>query len=97
VGGLVAYDGWNKTNDARQRLAEAGTGPAYDAIKPDYDAAQRRNHLGWTVAGIGTAVLVAGIIVVATAPDRTATSSFSMTLAPLLASATHGFSFEGSF
>jgi hypothetical protein len=95
VGGLLAYDGWNKTNDARQRLSNATTGAEYDLATPDYDAAKRRTQLGWTVAGIGAAALIAGIIVVVTAPERTA--NVALTLTPMMASSSNGLALEGVF
>ena len=76
VGGLKAYDGANRMNDADDHLRNV-TQAQYDALKPqhdiDYAAAKHDNHVGWTVASVGAAVLLGGVIVLSTAPDRSAT------------------------
>ncbi len=70
IGGIQAYRGWNQQNDASNRLAMATTDAAYDAALPDYNAAKSTNQHGWIVAGIGGAILVGGIVLVATAPEK---------------------------
>lgn len=65
---------------ANQRLSNAGNDAEYNAALPDFNAGKSRNQRGWTIAGIGGAVLVGGIIVIATAPDR----SSSLALAPFM-------------
>jgi hypothetical protein len=77
VGGVMAYNGSNQASDAKNRLANAATGAEYDMIKPDFDAAESRNRRGWIVAGIGTAVLAGGILLIATAPQGTASISMA--------------------
>jgi hypothetical protein len=77
IGGLLAYKGSNQSNEAHDRLdaaTNAGDAAAYDQAKPDFDAGRRRNELGWTVAGIGAAGLLGGVVLVATAPERRAAS-----------------------
>jgi len=80
VGGIDAYRGANQANDANQRLSVASNDADYNAALPDFNAGKRLNQRGWTIAGIGGAVLVGGIIVIATAPER----SGSLALAPFM-------------
>jgi PEGA domain len=70
IGGLLAYSGANQANDASNRLANAATPEDWDKAKPDYDAGKSKNEKGWAIAGIGTAVVIGGIVVLATAPSR---------------------------
>ena len=87
VGGLYAYRGANQANDANQRLVAAGSdSAAYNAALPDFDAGKRLNQRGWTIAGIGAAGLVGGIIVIATAPERRS----SVALAPWMTAGSGG-------
>jgi hypothetical protein len=101
TGGLLAYDGANKMNDANGRLSMATTPAEYDMLKPAYDAdyavGRHRNHVGLAVAGVGAAGLIGGIIIVATAPDRTTDQTTALTLAPFLASAGPGLSLGGAW
>ena len=76
VGGLMAYKASNDVDAASERLSNATTDAAYDAARPDFDAAKKRNQLGWTVTGIGAAVLAGGILLVATAPEKSSTVAF---------------------
>lgn len=95
VGGLRAYDGWNRMNDADDRLRNV-TQAQYDALKPqhdlDYAAAKHDNHVGWTVAGVGAAVLLGGVIVLATAPDRSA--SVALGVGPTKVASADGLGLE---
>ncbi len=77
VGGLDAYHGANQANDANQRLNGAHNDAEYNAALPDFDAGKRLNQRGWAIAGIGGAVLVGGIIVIATAPERSSSLAFA--------------------
>jgi tetratricopeptide (TPR) repeat protein len=99
--GLLAYDGANKMNDANSRLAMATTAAEYDKLKPayaaDYAAGKHRSHVGWTVAGIGAAALLGGVIVIATAPERTYNANVAWTLTPIVASAGTGLSLGGAW
>jgi hypothetical protein len=70
VGGIEAYRGANQANDASNRLASATTGAQYDAALPDYNAGKSLNQRGWIIAGIGAAVVAGGVVVFATAPER---------------------------
>ncbi len=70
VGGIEAYRGWNQESDARNRLAAATTDAEYDAALPDYNAGKGTNQRGWIIAGVGAGALLGGIILVATAPER---------------------------
>jgi len=70
AGGVTALVGADRAGDARDRLARATTGAEWDAAKPDFDAGKRLNQRGWIVAACGSAVLVGGIVLVATSPQR---------------------------
>lgn len=70
VGGLIAYKGSNQSDPAKERLENAKTDAEYDLAKPDYDAGIDRNHQGWTIAGVGAAGLVGGVLRIAMAPDK---------------------------
>jgi tetratricopeptide (TPR) repeat protein len=77
VGGIDAYRGINQENDAKILLANATTGAAYDAALPAYNAGKSLNQRGWIVAGIGAAISVGGIVLVATAPEKSSTVSLA--------------------
>ena len=93
VGGIDAYRGANQANDANQRLSTASNDADYNAALPDFDAGKRLNQRGWTIAGIGGAVLVGGIIVIATAPER----SGSLAIAPYMTANSGGILAHGSW
>lgn len=96
IGGVLAYKGTNQTNDARDRLTEAtntGDTAAYDLAKPDFDAGRHRTQTGWTVAGIGAAGLVGGILLVAIAPER----STNVALAPWTIANAGGLALGGAW
>jgi hypothetical protein len=76
VGGINAYQGINQANDARDRLNTEG-GAAYDADKMIFDAGKSRNERGWITAGIGAGIALGGIIVIATAPDKSSSLAFA--------------------
>ena len=71
TGGLLAYSGANRANDARGRLALPfiGTEQQWNAAASDYNAGKDRNQLGWIVAGVGAAAVAGGILLVATAHE----------------------------
>jgi tetratricopeptide (TPR) repeat protein len=94
TGGIIAFSGANKANDAKDKLAMALTRPQWDAAKPDFDEGKRRNQLGWKIAGVGAAVAVAGVVLLATVPK---TESGSLALAPMVASGSGGLVIEGAF
>jgi tetratricopeptide (TPR) repeat protein len=77
VGGIDAYRGINQENDAKTRLASATTDAEYDAALPDYNAGKSLNQRGWIIAGIGAAISVGGIVLVATAPEKSNTVSLA--------------------
>jgi tetratricopeptide (TPR) repeat protein len=70
VGGIEAYHGSNQTKDASNRLANATTDAQYDADLPDFNAGKSLNQRGWIIAGVGAAIFVGGIVLVATAPKE---------------------------
>ena len=77
VGGIDAYRGANQENDAKTLLANATTDAAYDAALPAYNAGKSLNQRGWIVAGIGAAISIGGIVLVATAPEKSNTVSLA--------------------
>jgi tetratricopeptide (TPR) repeat protein len=78
-GGIDAYHGSNQASDASNRLANAKTDAQYDADLPDFNAGKSLNQRGWIIAGVGAAVFVGGIVLVATAPKE---SNTTVSLAP---------------
>ena len=92
VGGVIAYQGTNQANDARDRLA-VEDGAVYDADKLIFDQGKSKSQRGWIVAGIGGGVILGGIIVTLTAPEKT--SSFA--LAPWVVAGTGGVVMGGAF
>jgi tetratricopeptide (TPR) repeat protein len=94
TGGIIAYRGSNESDKARDRLAVPGLSDAeWDAALADFNAGKDRNQQGWIIAGIGAAVLVGGIIVVATVPER---SSY-VSLAPWTTAGAGGLTMNGRF
>ena len=94
TGGVLAYRGSNQSNDAKDRLSVPGLSDAeWDAALADFNAGKTRNEHGWIVAGIGAAVLLGGIIVVATVPERTSYVS----LRPWFTAGVGGLSMNGAF
>jgi tetratricopeptide (TPR) repeat protein len=77
IGGITAYRGSNQANEARDRLMVL-MGDEWDAAKVDYDAGKSRIQRGWIIAGVGTAVAIGGVVLMATVPER----STSVSLAP---------------
>jgi tetratricopeptide (TPR) repeat protein len=76
-GGIEAYHGSNQTKDASNRLANATTDAQYDADLPDFNAGKSLNQRGWIIAGVGAAVFVGGIVLVATAPKESSIVSLA--------------------
>jgi tetratricopeptide (TPR) repeat protein len=76
-GGIEAYRGSNQANDASNRLANATNDQQYDADLPAFNDGKSLNQRGWIIAGVGTAVFVGGIVLVATAPKESNTISLA--------------------
>jgi len=72
TGGVLAIVGAGKANTAREELGRAGSGPAYDALRPaaerDYDAGSRLNEIGLIAGGLGAVTAGVGVILLVTAP-----------------------------
>ena len=92
VGGLIAFNGANQANDAKDKLAAAKTVEMWLRDKPDFDEGKRRNQLGWKIAGVGAAVAVGGVVLLATVPE---TNGGSLVLAPMVAAGSGGLVLEG--
>jgi hypothetical protein len=92
VGGVMAFQGNNQANDAKDRLA-IESGAAYDADKVIFDDGKSRNQRGWITAAVGAGIVVGGVVVVATAPDR----SSSVALAPSVGVSGGGFTMSGAW
>jgi tetratricopeptide (TPR) repeat protein len=79
VGGVKVYRGLNQSNDARERLNSLAADPAnlndaeWNAANADFAAGKSRNREGWTIAGIGGAILIGGLVLIVTAPERSNT------------------------
>lgn len=94
TGGVMAYRGSNRSSDAGQRLSVPGlTDDEWDAALADFNAGKSQNERGWIVAGIGAAVLVGGIVLVATVPER----SNAVSLAPWFTAGAGGLTMRAAF
>jgi tetratricopeptide (TPR) repeat protein len=97
TGGVVAATGVGAANDARNRAANA-TAPAdsaqYAQASSDFDAAKSQTQLGWTIAGIGGGVLLAGALLVVISPDHKATTGLR-TIAPWVGANSGGVGISG--
>jgi tetratricopeptide (TPR) repeat protein len=84
VGTVLAVMSVNDAGDAVDRLSAATTVAAYDQAKPGFDsdlsAARKKNALGWAGIGLGGAITVTGLVLIATAPAATPRAKW--TLAP---------------
>jgi tetratricopeptide (TPR) repeat protein len=76
-GGIDAYHGSSQASDASNRLANATTDQQYDADLPDFNAGKSLNQRGWIIAGVGAAIFVGGIVLIATAPKESNTVSLA--------------------
>lgn len=92
AGGLIAFGATNDANDARDRLATQ-SGDAWDATKSEFDTAKRRSQNAWTIAGVGAAVLLGGVLVIVTAPE----SGKSVGFAPWMTAQSGGLVFAGAW
>jgi tetratricopeptide (TPR) repeat protein len=97
VGGVDAYRGSNQTNDASNRLANATTNEEYDAALPDFNAGKSLNQRGWIIAGVGAALFVGGIVLVATAPASGSEKSNAVSLASWVTAESGGVVVRGAW
>ena len=93
TGGVLAFQGANRSNDAKDRLAAAATDDEWNTALADFNAGKKRNETGWIVAGVGAAALLGGIIVVATVPER----SNYVSLAPWFTAGAGGLTMRAAF
>ena len=93
TGGVLAFQGANRSNDAKNRLTDNATDEEWAAATADFNAGKKRNETGWIVAGVGAAVLIGGIIVVATTPER----SSAVALAPWVTAQAGGLAMSGAW
>jgi len=97
AGGIIAYQGANKSHDASDRLLQAANDAEYNKYLPDFEDGKSRNRLGWIVAGIGGAGLLGGVILIATAPDSAAGSGVALGVAPTMTPTSGGLSLRGIY
>jgi hypothetical protein len=93
TGGVLAFQGANRSNDAKDRLAAAATDDEWNTALADFNAGKKRNETGWIVAGVGAAALLGGIIVVATVPER----SSAVALSPWVTAQSGGLAMTGAW
>jgi hypothetical protein len=93
TGGVLAFQGANRSNAAKDRLTAAATDDEWNAALADFNAGKKRNETGWIVAGVGAAALLGGIIVVATVPER----SNYVSLAPWFTAGAGGLTMRAAF
>ena len=97
AGAVVAVTGINDANDAKNRAANA-TAPSdsaqYLQASNDFNNAKSQVQLGWTIAGVGGGVLLAGALLVAISPDHRTTAGLNA-IVPWVASDSGGVRFSG--
>jgi len=96
TGLFLAYDSVGAADEAKRRLVTASMmnrTDDYDTAKADFDAAKDRNALGWTVAAIGAAGVVGGVVMVLLSPDRK--DGRSLALTPVMSARSAGLIAEG--
>lgn len=70
-GGVEAYHGANQANDAKNLLSMATpttSDAVWDKETDDFNSGKNLNQRGWITAGIGAAVVVGGVLLIATTP-----------------------------
>ncbi len=78
TGGVMAYRGSNRSDEAKTRLSVPGlTDDEWNAALDDFNAGKAQNERGWIIAGVGAAITIAGIVVLATVPERSHYVSFA--------------------
>jgi hypothetical protein len=94
---VVAVTGVNNANDAKNRAANA-TAPSdsaqYLQATNDFNNAKSQVQLGWTIAGVGGGVLLAGALLVVISPDHKATAGLNA-IVPWVASNAGGVGISG--
>jgi hypothetical protein len=70
AGSILAVTSASAASSAKSRATGMPSLPVWQQAKRDHDSAQSRNRVGWTVAGIGAAMVATGIFVVTTSPRR---------------------------
>ena len=93
TGVLVARSGAEQASEASDRLKVATT-VTYPKITPEFEDGKSKNQLGWAIAGVGAALAVGGVVVVATAPKKT-TDDLAWT--PMVAPRAGGLAISGAF
>lgn len=97
AGSVVAITGVNAANDAKNRAANAAA-PAdsaqYDQAVSDFNNAKSQVQLGWTIAGVGGGVLLAGALLVVISPDHKTTARLNA-IVPWVASNSGGVGVSG--
>jgi hypothetical protein len=97
AGGVIALTGVNAANNAKDRAANA-TAPAdsaqYAQASNDFNNAKSQVQLGWTIAGVGGGVLLAGALIVVISPDHKTAAGLSA-IVPWVASNSGGVGFSG--
>jgi tetratricopeptide (TPR) repeat protein len=99
TGGVVALTGVFAANDARNRAASS-TAPSaaaqYEQATLDFESAKNQTQLGWTIAGVGAGVLLAGAVLVVISPDRKASAGLGP-IAPWIAAHAGGVGISGAW
>ena len=94
---MIALTGVNAANNAKDRAANA-TAPAdsaqYAQASNDFNNAKSQVQLGWTIAGVGGGVLLAGALIVVISPDHKTAAGLSA-IVPWVASNSGGVGFSG--
>jgi len=96
VGGVLAYRGSTQSNDAKDKLGKLPSNASDDewnAALADFNDGKSKNERGWIVAGIGAAVLIGGVVLLATVPERPP----SYSLAPWIGGSAGGLAMNGAW
>jgi len=72
TGTALALAASSAASAAKDRFNRSPTAETWDIEKSNFDSAQSRNKAGWIVAGLGAAMLVGGVAIVATSPKPVA-------------------------
>jgi PEGA domain len=95
-GGIVVYRGTTQSSDAKERLSQATpatTDEVWNRDVDDFNAGKSLSQRGWIAAGVGAGVLLGGIILITTAPEKYS----NVALAPWMMAEAGGLMAQGAW
>ena len=96
TGGVIAIESANSANDAANRGGSAADLNSYNQAKADFYSAKSHNRVGWAIAGIGTAAVIGGCVMVLISHVHESAVSLDG-IAPLASARGGGMVLEGSW